>query len=96
MTRAEMLRMEDITSPYRDIPKIFSERSLPFQNHKKKTSGLVIYNIVNDYLANNKIHHSKGNSWAESSKKSKRTADSSRTTPQLKQKMEEYYREIVK
>ena len=104
MTNSEMLRMEDITSPYKAIPKIYSENIIGSPgkniNNNNATSSLTIYKVVNNYLKVKKPRHSKMNSWSgASTRRSRQTSDTARTTPQqgkLKQKMDEIYKEIIR
>lgn len=102
MTRFEMLRMEDITSPYKVIPKIYSERTVtsPQKKSNVPTASLSLYKAVSEYLKVKKPKHAKKMSWSgASTRRSRKTADTSRMTPiqmQFKQKIGEIYKEIMK
>jgi hypothetical protein len=82
MTKAEMIRMEDITSPYAAIPKIYSERTRKSIPTQQTSDALSVYKAVDDYLKITKPKHSKTSSWsAGSTKRSLKTADTARITP---------------
>lgn len=96
MSLAEMLRMEDITSPYKAIPKIYMEKKK--EEPKNVVSpGISIYNVVTEYLNVGKVRHAKRKSWSgRSIKKSGRTSATSRATPyDLKPSKAEFYNEFM-
>ena len=102
MTKSEMLRMEDITSPFKMIPKIYSQHNVttPERNNQKGTvTGLTLFKAVDSYLKVKRPRHSKGGSWSgASTHRSRKTEDTSRATPNqayFKKKIQEIYKEFV-
>ncbi|OMJ88194.1 hypothetical protein SteCoe_9928 [Stentor coeruleus] len=84
MAKSEMLRMEDITSPYKAIPKIYSEKKDgAIGKNTTSVTSLAVYRVVNNYLKNKKPTHSKTSSWSACTRKSRKTADTSRDTPNM-------------
>lgn len=80
MSMTEMLRMEDITSPYKAIPKIYKEKKK--EEPKMVTSPTMsIYNVVNDYFSVRQVKHQKNTASWSVAKKSGRTSATSRATP---------------
>lgn len=78
MSMTEMLRMEDITSPYKAIPKIYKEKKKE-EPVKVSSPSMAIYNVVNDYFNVRQIKHKKKASWSAARKSGRTSATSNRT-----------------